>query len=85
MSPRAAGLFERWTQLVTVKVRHKGFTNYPSKSKLLSGMIELKIESDAPLEMVQWLVCKKTQVFQSLTVSHNRDEHVNVDFVVDEY
>jgi len=68
---------------VTVEVRRKSFTDYPSKSKLLSEMIELKVEPNAPLEMVQWLVSKKVDVeYSKASNSHSRDEHV--DFVVNE-
>ena len=80
LPPRLAGLFEKWTRLVTVEMTRKSFTNYPSKSKLLSEMIELKIEPDAPLEMVQWLVSKKMDLKHSTaSISRSRDEHV--DFV----
>ena len=58
LPPRLAGLFEKWTRLVTVEVRRKSFTDYPSKSRLISERIELKVEPNASLEMVQWLVCK---------------------------
>ena len=63
-----------------VEVRRKSFTDYPSKSKLLSEMIELKVEPDAPLEMVQWLVEKKVNLKPSTTtISHGGDK--GVDFV----
>ena len=82
LPPRLAGLFEKWTQLVTVEVRRKSFTDYPSKSKLLSEMIELKVEADAPLEMVQWLVSKKMDLkYSAASISRSRDEHV--DFVIE--
>jgi len=82
LPPRLAGLFEKWTQLVTVEVRRKSFTDYPSKSKLLSEMIELKVETDAPLEMVQWLVSKKMDLkYSAASISRSRDEHV--DFVIE--
>jgi len=80
LSPSLTGLFENWTHLVTVEVRRKSFTDYPSKSKLLSEMIELKVEPDAPLEMVQWLVEKKVNLKPSTTtISHGGDK--GVDFV----
>ena len=53
LPPRLAGLFEKWTRLVTVEVRRKSFTDYPSKSRLISERIELKVEPNASLEMVQ--------------------------------
>jgi len=59
LPPRLAGLFEKWTELETVVVRRKSFTDYPSKSRLISETIELKVEPDAPPEMIQWLVGKK--------------------------
>ena len=80
LPPRLAGLFEKWTRLVTVEVRRKSFTDYPSKSKLLSEMIELKVEPDAPLVMVRWLVEKKVNLKPStITISHGGDK--GVDFV----
>jgi len=39
LPPRLAGLFEKWTHLVTVEVRRKSFTDYPSKSRLISERI----------------------------------------------
>jgi len=81
LPPRLAGLFEKWTQLVTVEVRHKSFTDNPSKSKLLSEMIEFKVEPNAPIDMVQWLVEKKLNLKPSAnTISHAGDK--GVDFVV---
>ena len=81
LPPRLAGLFEKWTQLVTVEVRRKSFTDYPSKSKLLSEMIEFKVEPNAPIDMVQWLVEKKLNLKPSAnTISHVGDK--GVDFVV---
>ena len=62
LPPRLAGLFEKWTDLVTVEVRRKSFTNHPSKSKLLSETIELKVEPNACPELVQWLVSKKMDI-----------------------
>ena len=59
LPPRLAGLFEKWTQLAKVEVILRSFTNYPSKSKLLPEMIELKVKPDAPLKIVQWLVSNK--------------------------
>ena len=77
LPPRLAGLFEKWTRLVTVEVRRKNFTE---KSKLLSEMIELKVEPDAPLEMVRWLVEKKVNLKPSTTtISHGGDK--GVDFI----
>ena len=52
LPPRLAGLFEKWTDLVTVEVRQKSFTNHPSKSKLLSETIELKVEPNVCPELV---------------------------------
>ena len=81
LPPRLAGLFEKWTDLVTVEVRRKSFTNHPSKSKLLSDTIELKVEPNAPQEMVQWLVCKKMDVVYSET-SISRGRGDCVDFIL---
>ena len=81
LPPRLAGLFEKWTHLVTVEVRRKSFTNCPSNSKVLSEMIELKVEPDEPLEMVQWLVSQRMDIkYSAASIRHSRDEHV--DFVV---
>jgi len=83
LPPRLAGLYEKWTHLVTVEVRRKSSTDYPTKSKLLSEMIELKVEPDAPLEMVQWLVEKKVNLKPSTTtIGHGGDK--GVDFVVND-
>jgi len=83
LPPRLAGLFEKWTHLVTVEVRRKNFTDYPSKSKLLSEMIELKVEPNAPLEMIQWLISKKMDLeYSTASISCSRDEQ-HVDFVVE--
>ena len=81
LPPRLAGLFEKWTRLVTVEVRQRSFTNCPSKSKLLSETVELKVEPDAPKEMVQWLVCKKMDlVYSETAISRGRGDCV--DFIV---
>ena len=81
LPPRLAGLFEKWTRLVTVEVRRKSFTDCPSKSKLLSEMIELKVEPNASWEMVQWLVGKKVKLKPS-TITISQGEDKGVDFVV---
>ena len=82
LSPRLAGLFEKWTQLVTVEVRRKSFTDHPSKSKLLSEKIELKVEPNASQKMIQWLVSKKMDLkYSAASISRSRDEHV--DFVIE--
>jgi len=84
LPPRLAGLFEKWTQLVTVEVRRKSFTDYPSKSKLLSEKIELKVEPNASQKMTQWLVSKKMDLeYSTISISRSRDE--GVDFVVTEF
>ena len=77
LPPRLAGLFEKWTDLVTVEVRRKSFTNHPfSKSKLLSETIELKVEPDAGLGMVQWLVGKKMDIeFSAISIWCCREDH----------
>ena len=67
LPPRLAGLFEKWTDLVTVEVRQRSFTNHPSKSKLLSETIELKVEPNVCRELVQWLVSKKMDIEYSET------------------
>ena len=75
LPPRLAGLFEKWTQLVTVEVRRKSFTDYRSKSKLISERIELKVEPNAPLEMIQWLVSQKMDLeYSAITIWRCRDE-----------
>ena len=81
LPPRLAGLFEKWTHLVTVEVRRKIFTDYPSKSKLLSETIELKVEPNASQEMIQWLVCKKMDL-KYCAISTGRSRGECVDFVV---
>ena len=68
---------------MTVEVRRKSFTDYPSKSRLISERIELKVEPNASLEMVQWLVCKNIDLkYSAASISHSRGEFV--DFIVDE-
>jgi len=72
LPPRLAGLFEKWTHLVTVEVRCKSVTDYPSKSRLISERIELKVAPNASLEMVQWLVCKSIDLkYSAASVSHS--------------
>ena len=81
LPPRLAGLFEKWTDLVTVEVRRRSFTYQPSKSKLLSETIELKVEPDATRDMLQWLVCKRVGLdYSETSIGRSRDE--GVDFVV---
>ena len=74
--PRLAGLFEKWTQLVTVEVRCKNFTDYPSKSRLISETTELKIEPNASQGMIQWIVSQRKWTMsilqsQSVTIDMN--------------
>jgi len=64
-----------------MEMRRKSFTDYPSKSKLLSEMIELKVEPNASWEMVQWLVGKKVKLKPS-TITISQGEDKGVDFVV---
>ena len=81
LPPRLAGLFEKWTRLAKVQVNCRSFTDYPSKCKLISETIELKIEPDAFLDMVKWLVVKKMNLTPSaVTITPSEDE--GVDFVV---
>ena len=66
---------------MTVEVRQRSFTNQPSKSKLLSETVELKVEPDAPQEMIQWLACKKMDVeYSETSISHGRGDCV--DFIL---
>ena len=75
LPPRLAGLFEKWTDLVTVEVRRRSFTDQPSKSKLQSETIELKVEPDATRDMLQWLVCKRMGLdYSETSISRSRDE-----------
>ena len=75
LPPRLAGLFEKWTDLATVEVRRKSFNGQPSKSKLLSETIELKVEPSC-LGMVQWLVSKKMGIeFSAISISCCREDH----------
>ena len=68
---------------MTVEVRRKSFTDYPSKSRLISERIELKVEPNASLEMVQWLVCKRIDLkYSAASISRSRGECV--DFIVDQ-
>ena len=68
---------------MTVEVRRKSFTDYPSKSKLLSGTIELKVEPNASWEIIQWLVSKRMDLeYSAISISRSRVECV--DFIVDE-
>ena len=83
LPPRLAGLFEKWTHLVTVEVRRKRFTDYPSKSKLISETIELKVEPNAPHTMIKWLVEKKMNLKPS-AISFCPSEDKGVDFVVND-
>ena len=83
LPPRLAGLFEKWTRLVTVEVKCRSYTDYPSKSKLISETIELNVEPDAPVEMVKWLVEKKMDLrCSAIAIRHGGDE--GVDFVVND-
>ena len=69
---------------MTVEVRRKSFTDHPSKSKLLSEKIELKVEPNASQKMIQWLVSNKMDFeYSKISISHTKDE--GVDFVVTEY
>ena len=81
LPPRLAGLFEKWTRLAKVQVNCRSFTDYPLKCKLISETIELKIEPDAFLDTVKWLVQKKMNLTPSaVTIRAGGDE--GVDFVV---
>ena len=72
---RLAGLFEKWTHLVTVEVRCKSFTDYPSKSKQISEMIEFKVELNSPMDIVKWLVEKKVNLKPSaISICPSEDE-----------
>ena len=78
--PRLAGLFEKWTRLVTVEINCKSFTDYPSKAKLVSDKVEVKVEPNVFVDMVKWLVEKKVNLKPStITISHGGDK--GVDFV----
>ena len=83
LPPRLAGLFKKWTQLVTVEIKCRSFTDYPSKSKLISDTIEFRVEPNAFIDMVKWLVEKKMNLKPSaITISHSGDK--GVDFVVND-
>ena len=85
LPPRLAGLFEKWTDLVTVQVKFRSFTDHPSESKLISETIELKVEPNAPVEMVKWLVEKKMNLKPSaITIRRMHGGDEDVDFVVNE-
>ena len=83
LPPRLARLFEKWTRLAKVQVNCRSFTDYPSKCKLISETVELKVEPDAYLDMVKWLVQKKMNLTPSAVIiirPGGGDE--GVDFVV---
>ena len=84
LPPRLAERFVKSTELVTVEVRCKSFTDYPSKSRLISETIDLKVEDDASREMIRWLVSKRMDLeYSAISISRSsRDE--GVDFVVTE-
>ena len=64
-----------------MQVNCRSFTDHPSKCKLISETIELKIEPDAFLDTVKWLVQKKMNLTPSaVTIRAGGDE--GVDFVV---
>ena len=76
LPPRLAGLFEKWTDLVTVEVRRKSFTNHPSKAKLLSETMELKVEPNVYPGMVQWLVSKKMDIeYSTISIMLCGEDH----------
>jgi len=71
LPPRLAGLFEKWTRLVIVEIKCRSFTDYPSKSKLISDTIEFKVEPNVFMDMVKWLVEKKVNLKPSaITIRH---------------
>ena len=85
LPPRLAGLFEKWTRLVTVKIKCKSFTDYPSKAKLVSDTVEVKVEPNVFVDMVKWLVEKKVNLKPSaITIMHTYGEDKGVDFVVND-
>ena len=65
LPPRLAGLFEKWTRLVTVQVSFDR-NPYHRSELLISEKIELKVEPNVPVEMVQWLVSKKLNLHYSI-------------------
>ena len=68
---------------MTVEVRRQSFTDYPSKSKLLSEMTEFKVEPNASREIIQWLVSKRMDFkYSAISISRSRDDCV--DFVATE-
>jgi len=75
LPPRLVGLFVKWTHLVTVEVRCKSFTNFPSKSKQISETIEFKVELNSPMDIVKWLVEKKVSLKPSaIAICTSEDE-----------
>ena len=83
LPPGLAGLFEKWTRLAKVQVNCRSFTDYPSKCKLISETIELKVEPDAVLDTVKWLVQKKMNLTPSaVTIRPGGFRDEGVDFVV---
>ena len=79
LPPRLAGLFEKWTRLVTVQVSFDR-NPYHRSEPLISETIELKVEPNVPVEMIQWLVSKKLNLHYSIiSIRPGRDQ--GVDFV----
>jgi len=60
---------------VTEDVRRKSFTDYPSKSKQISEMIEFKVELNSPMDIVKWLVEKSVNLKPSaIAICTSEDE-----------
>ena len=62
LPPRLAGLFEKWTKLVTVAVKYSSFTDDRSKSRSVLETFKLKVEPNVSDEMILWLVCGRMQL-----------------------
>ena len=59
LPPRLAGLFEKWTKLVTVAVKYSSFSDDRSKSRSVLETFKLKVEPDTSDGMVLCMVCRR--------------------------
>ena len=59
LPPRLAGLFEKWTKLVTVAVKYSSFTDDRSKSRSILETFKLKVKPNVSNDMILWLVCRR--------------------------
>ena len=96
LPPRLAGLFEKWTKLVTVAVKYSSFTDDHSKSRSILETFKLKVKPNVSNDMVLWLVCRRMNLkYSEFDIASHRkfslkrwepvsfpSEYENVDFFV---